>query len=126
MNKLYTPSRHHPCRRVGRLLLFHCSQHESGTEAIRPIIPPRNPSWIRKILRLRLRWNAHQRIRYVCKILNLGVAYNLEHENLKKLSSISNVFLSRKKNQWECQKNNGNLKINLEKVNLKKVVGNLI
>ena len=53
-----------------------------------------------------------------------GVAYNLEYENLKMLY-LGCVFTSKKLNK-KVEKYDGSLKINLKKVNLEKVVGNLI
>ena len=55
----------------------------------------------------------------------LRVACSLEYENLKKFY-LKSVLASKKTTTGRSEKNEGNLKINLEKVNLKKVVGNLI
>ena len=55
----------------------------------------------------------------------MGVAYNLEYQNLEKLY-LECVFTSKKKWMGRSKKYNSSLKINLKKVNLEKVVRNLI
>ena len=52
-------------------------------------------------------------------------ACNLEYENLEKLY-LELILTSKIQATFISKKNNGNLEINLEKVNLVKVVGNLI
>ena len=55
----------------------------------------------------------------------LRVDYSLEYENLEKLY-LETFLISKIPATFISKKNNGNLEFNLEKVNLEKVVGNLI
>ena len=55
----------------------------------------------------------------------MRVDYSLEYENLEKLY-LKTFLISKIPATFISKKNNGNLEFNLEKVNLEKVVGNLI
>ena len=55
----------------------------------------------------------------------MRVDYSLEYEDLEKLY-LESVLTSKKKTMGISKKNDGNLEFSLEKVNLEKVVGNLI
>ena len=56
--------------------------------------------------------------------MNLKVDSNLEYKNLEKFY-LECIFIS-KKWWWDLKKNDRDLKFNLEKVHLEKVVRNLI
>ena len=56
---------------------------------------------------------------------NMRVDYNLEYENLEKFY-LEFILISNFSATSILKKNDSNLEFNLEKVNLEKVVGNLI